>query len=809
MNRNLSRARRAVKGVGLACGLLAGLASSARAQCDPNATWSVFQPTGDVAEILIDEPYAWIGAVGGVIRIDLSGVPGGDPDQIKITDNEGLVSTEITCLARDSYGNLWVGTRESGVSVISRDGNLIRNLTSFRELWSDRVIAINGEGDRMVVVSVDSFSSSGTLEGGGFVIIQVTPDGSGGFTFAPIPGTQLDVGQEVHVTSDAIWFGTSGRGLWVRDETVAPADFRQELLTELLSANVKKVLAADHWDQSGRDVLWLGTALGLHTYEPSTAMLDTVPGFSGENILDMFHETATNTMYVARDSSGVRDIFSIDLDGPLFASRLPRSPCFSDTLYVPRDIAVDTAGRLVLGTRAEGYSVYDMPAWFCPAPLGPHAPQVADLHLAGDGTLYFGTGDKDRLNTRWNGLGIFDGVSWNALTLDDGILASNMTEVHVWRDGTVWFGSSVDADQGGLNRYFPETGAIEAYHNQTVNTTRRTQGRHVRQIREDPAGNLWVLYGQATPGGGLSLIEAPPSLAIKNYDFSLIFAGTTLLRAFDFDSRGRLWVCTNDTVTGPAQLYAIDTRGTLFDLTDDLTRSFNMANEVFNLGECKSLEIDSNDRIWIAGNTGLALGQIDPGGGLFATWTRIEPNAAQAGGRNPLPYRVGTLDSNEDLWLGTESSGLVRVSKDASTWTWYDELAGCPLPDQSVSGIYPDPSSGSVWVGTSSGGIARIDLSGSVSGGSDDALEAQPYPNPWNPDADGAVTFGGIPTEAEVDLRIYTVAGEIVYEQENLRGAKTWNGNNVGGFVVEGGVYLVRAIATDGEVYETKIAVQR
>ena len=83
-----------------------------------------------------------------------------------------------------------------------------------------------------------------------------------------------------------------------------------------------------------------------------------------------------------------------------------------------------------------------------------------------------------------------------------------------------------------------------------------------------------------------------------------------------------------------------------------------------------------------------------------------------------------------------------------------------------------------------------------------------PIPTRGTPDADGAVTFGGIPTEAEVDLRIYTVAGEIVYEQENLRGAKTWDGNNVGGFVVEGGVYLVRAIATDGAVYETKIAVQ-
>lgn len=809
MNRNRRMARLALAGTGLGLALIASVAPGARAQCDPDATWSVYQPTGDVAEVLVTGNRAWIAALGGVIRIDLDGITGANPLQIKITDNQGLVSTEVTCLAEDSYGNIWVGTRESGLSVFRPDGTLIRTLTSFSELWSDRVVAIGGRGNRMFVVSVDSFSASGTLEGGGFVIIQVNPDGSGGFTFTPFQGTDLEVGQVVVDTPGGVWFGTSGQGLWVRDESTVPPTFRQELLTELASANVENILVADHFDQSGRDVLWLGTGAGLHTYDPATAQLDTIPDFFGENILDVFHEPTTNTLYVARDSSGVRDVFTIDLDSPFFPVRVPRSTCFSDTLYVPRDIGADAQGRMVLGTRAEGFSVYQSPAWHCPPPLGPHAPQAADLHVAADGTLYFGTGDKERLNGRWNGVGVFDGSSWKSITRDDGILESNMTEVHIWRDGTVWFGSSTSAAQGGLNRYFPDTGAIEAYHNATVNTARRTLGRHVRQIREDPDGNLWVLYGQADPAGGLSVIEPPPSLQIKNYDFSLLFAGTTLLRAFDFDSRGRIWVCTHDTVAGPAQLYVIDPRGTLFNLTDDVTAVFNMANQVFNLGECKALEIDSRDRIWIAGNAGLAVGQIDAGGGIFASWTRVVPDASQTGGRNPLPYRVAALDWNEDLWLGTESAGLVRVSRDASDWTWYDELQGCPLPDQSVAGIFPDASSRSIWVGTSLGGIARIDLSGSSGRSDGDTIEAEPYPNPWNPDTDGPLTFGGIPTSASVTLRIFTAAGEIVLEESDVRGTKSWNGNNLGGFVVESGVYFVRATASTGQVYETKVAVLR
>lgn len=780
------------------------------AQCDPNSTWTVYKPTGEISEIVMQGNRAWVAAIGGVIRADL-GV--GVEQQVKIADVDGLVSTAITCMTADVFGNIWVGTREDGVSVLNPDGVHLDDLSSFDELHSDRVVAMGSRGNRVVVVSVDEFSSSGAPEGGGFVIITVESDGSGGFTYTPRFGGDLEVGQDVLVRDQDIWFGTSGQGVWVRDETQDPVVLRQELTQTdgLLSANVKKIVEAPHHDLSGRNVLWIGTGRGLQTYDPATEVLETVPGFGTQNILDLFVQDSK--MYAITEVGAVRDVWVLDLTKPLFGFRVPRAPCLGDTTaYVPRDIGVDMAGHLVLGTLQQGFAVSDSLSkpWSCPPSLGPHAPQIADLHFASTGILYFGTGDDDRLNTNWDGVGVFDGENWTSITRPL-ILHGNMTQVHEWVDGTIWFGSTQDQTFGGLNRYFPDTGAIENYHNQVSNPSRRTQGRQVRSIKEDALGNLWIAYSQADPSGGLSVIERPPSLAIKNYDWSLIFGSTTpLLRDFAFDSRGRIWITTGSVVERPGQLYVIDTKGTLFDLTDDTTVAFNLANQIFELGEVKDIEIDSADRIWLAGQEGLAIGQIDPGGGMFASWSKVVPNATQAGGRNPLPYNVAVLDAEENLWLGTESAGIVRISNDRSVWTWFDQLEGCPLPDQAVTGIHFQANSDVVWIGTGTGGIARVDLSGTRAAPGADAIDAQPYPNPWDPNRDLPLAFRGLPSDSNVDLRIYTAAGELVHEQLDAR-APIWAGETLSGSVVESGVYIVRATekASGSVVFQAKVAVLR
>ena len=48
----------------------------------------------------------------------------------------------------------------------------------------------------------------------------------------------------------------------------------------------------------------------------------------------------------------------------------------------PEDVAVDAAGRVVLGTREDAFTVLQNGEWFCPPSLGPHSPTIADLVLA-------------------------------------------------------------------------------------------------------------------------------------------------------------------------------------------------------------------------------------------------------------------------------------------------------------------------------------------------------------------------------------------------------------------------------------------
>jgi len=800
-------------------------AGSAGAECLTD-DWVLYAATGDVAAIETTGSMAWVAAKGGVIRIDLTNLALGNPDQFKITDQEGLVSADVTCLTVDGFGNVYVGTRTAGVSVFDRTGRHLADLFSFDQfLWSNLVTAIDAlgdttgthdlgdtsvVGDKIVVASVDSYSPQGTLEGGGLREFYVSRLPGGGFGFTP--GRSFPVLpriREVLVEPGVVWVGTTDDGLKKRDEATGEITRVVGSAEGLASTNVKRVVRAPAAGLPGTSVLWLATGAGLYSW--NGAALDSVSGFQGLNILDVYGagtDLWALTEQQPTPNNFIRDLYRIDLTGAAIPARIPRSTCGSDTLYVPRRVAVDAAGRVVLGTRQSAFSVREGGQWFCPPPLGPHSPTIADLALAPDGTLYFGTGDKNRL-ARANGLGIYDGTRWRSLTPNDDpeMLEFNTTEVAVWPDTTVWFGSTRNADLGGLNHYYPKTDSLTKYHDDVVELDRRTQGRNIWSLELDSESNLWVAYGQSN--GGLSVIEYP-SLQVTNYPFASIFSTTTLLRDIAFDSRGRVWVSTSSSATQPGQLYVVDHRGTLSDLSDDIYSQFNVANDIEDIAPIPFLAIDSSDRIWLAGEKGLVVGQIGPdvAGAAAATWQLVPGTSSQLGGRNPLPYTAGRLDWEENLWLGTESAGLVRISKDLTRWTWFDQIEGCPLPDQAVAGVFMDRVARRVYVGTATAGIAVVDLSGV--GSMDSAgLDPRPFPNPWRPNSDGVVTLAGIPADETTTVRFYTVAGELVHEADAVRGAKTWDGRNLGGQVVEAGIYVITATSTNGSVYEGKVAVIR
>jgi len=87
-------------------------------------------------------------------------------------------------------------------------------------------------------------------------------------------------------------------------------------------------------------------------------------------------------------------------------------------------------------------------------------------------------------------------------------------------------------------------------------------------------------------------------------------------------------------------------------------------------------------------------------------------------------------------------------------------------------------------------------------------------PNPWLPAEHAAgVELRGIPPQETATIRIFSAGGELVYEDERPGSVDfhVWKGTNLGGNLVESGVYFVTAVSSDGtrRTYEGKVAVIR
>ena len=85
------------------------------------------------------------------------------------------------------------------------------------------------------------------------------------------------------------------------------------------------------------------------------------------------------------------------------------------------------------------------------------------------------------------------------------------------------------------------------------------------------------------------------------------------------------------------------------------------------------------------------------------------------------------------------------------------------------------------------------------------------YAAMWGTGTDGVLGFAALPDDRPITLRVWTSAGELVYERQETRGRQTWDGENLGGKLAESGIYLVTAYSTGDErtVWEGKVAVIR
>lgn len=255
-------------------------------------------------------------------------------------------------------------------------------------------------------------------------------------------------------------------------------------------------------------------------------------------------------------------------------------------------------------------------------------------------------------------------------------------------------------------------------------------------------------------------------------------------------------------------LYVLDDHNSLEDFSDDEEVRLSVNDQDGTpLNVIHSIAEDRDGDIWIGTSQGPAV-FYTPSTVFQSSSTAYRIKIPRNDGTNLADYLLGnetiteiTVDGANRKWLGTQSAGVFLVSPDGQEEIHHFTTDNSPLPSNRINAIAIDPESGLVYFGTEKGIVAF--RAGATEGGSDFGM-VYTFPNPVREDYRGPITITGL--AENVNVKITTISGSLVYETTALGGQAQWDGTNGRGKRVSTGVYLAFCTNSDGsKTHVTKI----
>jgi ligand-binding sensor domain-containing protein len=491
------------------------------------SAWTVYHysdglPSSSITALLAADDLLWVGTKGGIAALDHAGTPHDKSDDQWETFTQyssDLVDNDVSSLALDGVGRIWIGTDQKGssdevgygVSVLDANGSPFdksddawATFTTYSGLVHNAVRTVATVGSSAVWI--------GTKEGLSYLNYGGSPFGSGDDRWTTYLAGENLAGNSVYAIAEAdynaVWMGTD-KGLSLLQYNGTPHSKGDDswatyTTDDHLAADGVRALAVD--DQKR---LWIGTAAGL-------TVLDT------RGTLD----------YKGDDLS-----ITYNADDGLVHDQI-------------NDISIDSVGRawVACGTYVEGalhvldvgyylsYRWDDLWATFTPQNSSLPNPYVEAVALGAGNNVWLGThGGAARLNHAGSPFDKTDD-NWAVFTAgNSGLAFSTVRDITVDHAGNVWFGLllegvSVYASTGSWLTFTQADGlAYDSLHALTV----------------DRSGNLWL----GTDGGGVSVLDYAGTLKDKGDDsWTTYEGGGTLLsgniRDIELDRWGQVWLGT-------------------------------------------------------------------------------------------------------------------------------------------------------------------------------------------------------------------------------------------------------------------------
>jgi ligand-binding sensor domain-containing protein len=444
----------------------------------------------------------------------------------------------------------------------------------------------------------------------------------------------------------------------------------------------------------------------------------------------------------------------------------------------PNDVLI--SGGVVWGaSNSNGIAEYDDSqfAWNVHEPNSPKTGSFSGLAVDQNGVLW-GVSPID-------GFLSFDGENWKNYEELGGQAKGDYRSIVVDDSGRVWMGvwgrgiKILTQTASGLQiTTFDSTDGVLAGIPNNLGFV------VVNDLTKDRQGNIWVSNLGAATNRKIAVVTPAGEWAY----FTPPNASRIEIQRLVIDQFDQIWYGMRDD-----GVEIIDYRQTLFDPSDDVLTFGEMITTQLSSNRITGMAEDVDGTMWIGTNDGLFFWFANQVSRQF----RLISN----------DITVVRVDPSNNKWVGT-SSGFTIISSDNASLTHFT-TENSPLVSNIITDFAFNPETGEAFIATTNGLSAvstpftRLRFDYSLLTG---------YPNPFILDGSG-IQFTITNLIRQSGVSIYTEDGRIVREfpPGAISGAQAiWDGKNEEGRFVPSGIYLYVAHSSDGSASAAgKVAVVR
>ncbi len=502
-----------------------------------------------------------------------------------------LSSNNISSIATDKKGNVWVATLEGGLNKIniknSSCKHYMHNLKNTNSIASNDVYDIQVDDKNNLWIGTGNSLDYLDVETNTFTHFTIGYEGYDEHKHLIIKALLLD-------SQEILWIGTSS-GLFTLDVSLGLfTPYKSDVLNpnSIADNNINTLL-----EDSNNDI-WIGTENGLSHFSKSTQLFTNYlynpnnPSSISNNRIISLYEDRSKILWIGTKGGGIN---KLDLKRKAFYNwHISKNKSY--VLFNPNitSIARDSAGKIYLGTSGSGISVCEIKTknHKCnDVELFNTSKYIPDNQIRSicyhRGTLWVGmnTGGLTAINYK---NGKYSVKNFKNTGDSTGISNNQVNAIISDKNGCLWI-----ATRNGLNKMMCTVDKSEVYfitYKHSFGQKNTISDNNITSLLQDREGNIWLgTYDKGIDKIDINTQKITHYEHVPNSNNSL---SSNRINCITEDHLGRIWIATVDR--------GLD----VFNPGNNVFAHYN-THSVIASNEIMSMIKDLNNNLWISTSKGI------------------------------------------------------------------------------------------------------------------------------------------------------------------------------------------------------------